>query len=537
MPVPARLIDVEITVHGIAVTVGLPEAARDAATKLALVVANRKTREVRAKIEVTAQPGESDKTFNIPLGVFRWIRRSDIRSHYYDLEIEAADAASRLAVPAHLIPKSLWHNGREIALVRNSSGEASFRSSFRTGLRPRPKWSLLASLLRTRPLRVMLFVSQINLGGGKTKAVFKIAEQLRSKGHRVCIAALYYGDNSSKHAFPKKVAFDFADGSYKSTPAEGFPPSDLLTVSRHAGPFTAERLSKLLAASDYDVIYLPSHDGMLYRTFFDSVPAHTAVVLGDHNPRRLDQIETDKGLNPFFDQAARRADAVHVVNPLLLDGIRKRTGADVFFIPNTAEAKKPIRRDEAFFATRKLIAIGRLVSTKRMNHAIAAFAKVAADFPEWTLEIFGSGDLQQKLEEQVEKLAMADRIFLKGFDPAVTQRLADGAVYLTSTAAEALPLTMIEAMEASCLIVSYDGHMGARYLIEHEKNGLLARDGDINSLAAVTARAMKMVEERDPAVLSMLAAGLERLPEFEDARIADAWDRRMRSVVARKRRS
>src|SRR5690606_11499713 len=63
---------------------------------------------------------------------------------------------------------------------------------------------------------------------------------------------------------------------------------------------------------------------------------------------------------------------------------------------------------------KQVMAMGRVVPFKRFDALIAAFAALAADYPDWDLTIWGDGPLRSDLEQQVQDVGLASRIALPG---------------------------------------------------------------------------------------------------------------------------
>lgn len=402
---------------------------------------------------------------------------------------------------------------RTIIFHRTADGHLELRLDRRTG-------SLKAA---PNGKRIMMFVTDIRRGGGKTKAVFQLAEALASAGNDVRVTTLWFPNKQPKFRFPDNIGFDFIDGSYRRLPAErNAGESAFQSVNKHINRSTDDKLRAYMKENELDFIYVPNYDSEIYKVIKETAGPKTVLVIGDHNPRRPEMVKKGEP-NEHFVWALNNFDAAHTVNPLIGELLQPLTERPVFAIPNMAELGESTRRGSEFFATRKLISIGRLVGTKRMGHVIDAFRLIADQFPEWTLDIFGEGDRRPELEEQIEKLEIGDRVTLRGFDRAVTSVLAEGAVFVTGSAAEAHPLVLIEAMVAGCPVVSYDKQYGAKYMIKNNKTGFLARDNKRDDLAAAMAKVMTMIENKDEAILEVIKAADASVRKFDRKRISALW--------------
>src|SRR3546814_18587346 len=59
-----------------------------------------------------------------------------------------------------------------------------------------------------------------------------------------------------------------------------------------------------------------------------------------------------------------------------------------------------------------ITAVGRLIPQKGFDLLIDAFARIAHDFPEWRLVIWGEGDARASLEMKIKSCRMEERIRL-----------------------------------------------------------------------------------------------------------------------------
>jgi glycosyltransferase involved in cell wall biosynthesis len=154
-------------------------------------------------------------------------------------------------------------------------------------------------------------------------------------------------------------------------------------------------------------------------------------------------------------------------------------------------------------ARRYLLFSGRLVTDKRVDLLLDAFAAVAPDRPAWDLAVLGGGPLAEALRGRVPD-GLRDRVRWLGFlgDPA-----AVGAVY-RAAAVLALPsdyepwaVVVNEAVAAGLALVASDVVGAAAELVRPGVNGFVFPRGD---LAALT-RCLR--EVTDPGRCDALRAG------------------------------
>lgn len=135
---------------------------------------------------------------------------------------------------------------------------------------------------------------------------------------------------------------------------------------------------------------------------------------------------------------------------------------------------------------RRIIYSGRLAPEKRVDLAIAAFAAVAAERPDWDLWLIGDGALRGTLEASVPA-EMRQRVRFFGFqqDQAVVSALYRlGDVLILPSDYEPWALVVNEGVAAGLAVVSSDVVGASAELVRPGVNGALFPAGDLDALVA-----------------------------------------------------
>ena len=130
---------------------------------------------------------------------------------------------------------------------------------------------------------------------------------------------------------------------------------------------------------------------------------------------------------------------------------------------------------------KKIVSVGRLASQKNQLMLIEAFYEVAKKHPDYTLYIYGEGNLRQKLTERIEELNLSGKVFLPGNILNLHEKIADAQVFALPSDYEGLSNALLEAMTMGLPCVS-TSCAGADEYIENEKNGLLVPVGDTKAM-------------------------------------------------------
>ncbi|CZE51355.1 glycosyltransferase [Campylobacter geochelonis] len=122
-----------------------------------------------------------------------------------------------------------------------------------------------------------------------------------------------------------------------------------------------------------------------------------------------------------------------------------------------------------------ITAVGRLDKIKGFDILISEAAKL--NFP-FKLQIIGDGRERQNLENLIKKLNLKDRVFLLGFQDDIPQLLANSHLQVISSHKEGLPITLMEGIFYSPIVISTlaGGGIGEildkRFICHHENLAL-----------------------------------------------------------------
>ena len=167
-----------------------------------------------------------------------------------------------------------------------------------------------------------------------------------------------------------------------------------------------------------------------------------------------------------------------------------------------------------------IVAAGRLVPRKGMGRLIRAFAPVARRHPEWELHIYGTGKLEQRLRDLVQRLGVSKQVRLLGHSDDLPDVFADAALFASGSRAEGFPMVLLEAMSTGLPLVSFDCPRGPSDIIRHGRNGLLVPRNDIPALSM----ALETVVADDEGRRAMGAQGLVDADQYVVARVAARWE-------------
>ena len=167
-----------------------------------------------------------------------------------------------------------------------------------------------------------------------------------------------------------------------------------------------------------------------------------------------------------------------------------------------------------------VIAAGRLTNQKNHKLLISAFEQFHKRHPEYTLEIFGEGELKEDLEEQIKSLGMQECATLKGFSGNLLEDIKDCSMYVLSSDYEGVSNSLLEAMAIGLPVVATDCPIGGTAMcIEHGVNGMLVPVGDEQALV----EAMSMVSDNEEMASTISNNAIDIRERFSIQKVSDLW--------------
>ena len=136
------------------------------------------------------------------------------------------------------------------------------------------------------------------------------------------------------------------------------------------------------------------------------------------------------------------------------------------FIPNgidiekfrfNDEVRKKVRKDLGIEGKLVIGNVGRLCYQKNQENLIEVFANLQSERPERVLLLVGEGEMKAELQQQVEKLGIADKVLFYGVTDKVEQLLWAMDIFVFPSRFEGLGIVAVEAQAAGLPVICSDG--------------------------------------------------------------------------------
>lgn len=309
--------------------------------------------------------------------------------------------------------------------------------------------------------------------GGAERVVSLLANKMVERGHQVEIICLKFND-----------VYYQTDSRVKVTLAMQ------QTQNRLTEVFW---LRKYLKKQNPDVV-IPFTEGVYCFTILSLLGTGIPIIASERlDPAAMSPIRKvlKRLLLPYADWLVVQTQSIKEYFP---ESIQKKTS--IIYNPVNEESLSPalpLREGRQ----NRIISVGRLYPQKNQAMMIRAFAKVADEFSDWQLIIFGEGPLRAELEFLVSSFKLQDRVLLPGRTEYVIEELRKSKIFCMSSDYEGMSNSMIEAICVGLPIVTTDVS-GVKELVENGKNGVVVPCGDVDKLGKTFSELMsneRLMEE------------------------------------------
>ena len=162
---------------------------------------------------------------------------------------------------------------------------------------------------------------------------------------------------------------------------------------------------------------------------------------------------------------------------------------DPFFEPkNIVRIANPVRQyDEKDTVDlenekKKIIYVARVEKKIKQPHLLVkAFAKIAKDFPDWKVEIWGIQkypEYDAEINNLIQKNHLENQVFLKGFSTDVESLYRGADIHAFPSNCEGFSLAIADAMAIGLPHIGFDYAHSVNEIIVDGHNGFLAKDVD-----------------------------------------------------------
>ena len=190
-----------------------------------------------------------------------------------------------------------------------------------------------------------------------------------------------------------------------------------------------------------------------------------------------------------MDQQVNRLDALVVLTSQ--DQYDWEDRVPIYVIPNSFPfyPEKPSSCDN-----KQAIIVGRYNSAKGYNYLIDAWKIVYQKHPDWIINVFGSGEYEDRVRQQILDNGLQDVVIMNNPIDHIMEEYLKSSIYVMSSVFEGFAMVLLEAMSCGLPCVSFDCPYGPRNVITDGEDGILV---DYLNSQALADNICKLIENEE----------------------------------------
>ena len=167
-----------------------------------------------------------------------------------------------------------------------------------------------------------------------------------------------------------------------------------------------------------------------------------------------------------------------------------------------------------------IISVGRLEEQKNPMMLLKAFAEITDEIPEYTIEMYGSGNLKSELEIYLKQNDLTEKVKLCGNVSHLIEKIYDTSLFIICSNYEGMPNSLMEALALGIPCIATDCPCGGNaYLIQDKVNGRLIPVADTHALAA----AMKELLNNPEQMHEFASHAIESMEKLYPDVVFECW--------------
>lgn len=132
-----------------------------------------------------------------------------------------------------------------------------------------------------------------------------------------------------------------------------------------------------------------------------------------------------------------------------------------------------------------IVSAGRLTTDKNYSLLLSAFKEFVEIHPDFTLEIYGSGELKDRLIDEIKNLQVENKVQIIPFTPLLHSKIQDASMFISSSDSEGISNSIMEALALGIPVIGTNCPIGGTaMLVKDGENGFLVPVGDRLSMVS-----------------------------------------------------
>ena len=178
-------------------------------------------------------------------------------------------------------------------------------------------------------------------------------------------------------------------------------------------------------------------------------------------------------------------------------------------------------------SNKKVISVGRLTYQKGFERLISVWKEVNKKYPDWSLSIYGTGEEERALRNQIKESRLENVITINPPTPDIYTKMQESSILVFPSRYEGFGLVLIEAMINGVPCISFDCPYGPSDIIDNGNDGYLIPNDNIQKMVDKICYLIENEEIRKEMGKKARKSAMRYAPE----NIMPLWDKLFNEIV------
>lgn len=139
--------------------------------------------------------------------------------------------------------------------------------------------------------------------------------------------------------------------------------------------------------------------------------------------------------------------------------------------------------EQAKLENKRAIAVGRLDAQKGFDKLIKVWSIVYKSNPDWVLDIYGQGEDEKQLKEQIKNAKLENVISINPPTSDIKDKYLNSSLFIMTSRYEGLPMTLLEATSLGLPAICFNFTCGPQEVIINNQNGYIIENDQYDKMA------------------------------------------------------
>jgi len=186
-------------------------------------------------------------------------------------------------------------------------------------------------------------------------------------------------------------------------------------------------------------------------------------------------------------------------------------------------------KEYSILTNKKVLVVGKQSYQKGYDRLLKIWQKISPKYPDWKLEIYGKLDSSFGFEKILKDYGIEKTASFYPPEKNIQKKYQEASIYLMSSHFEGFGMVLIEAMAYGVPCIAFDCPHGPADIISHNKDGLLIKNGNIESFSKALLKLIGDFELRK----QMGINAKENVKRYLPDQILLQWDLLFKTIVNR----